>query len=232
MSVNWAMGYQQGPNIGQQFQQAYEAGTQRRRQEELRSALQGVATRPDDPNAVHALIQADPIQGMQYRQQQAQTQQAATERQREQIRLGARIVRQINPRDEATWQQALQIARQAGVDLSQVPQNFDPNYVQQLIQAGQALEPQGQQGRPIVIDGVAMDPATGQALFESPYDRIIPGQGGGFYRVPRLGIGRGGQPQPQPGTVVQGQGGQLPPGWTPIEDDEGGPQGSSPAGSF
>lgn len=66
-----------------------------------------------------------------------------------------------------------------------------------------------------VIDGVAFDKNTGQPLFESPYDRIIAGPDGSFYRVPRAGYGRNGPaPQqqgqavtsggPQPGSVVNG----------------------------
>lgn len=67
----------------------------------------------------------------------------------------------------------------------------------------------------IEVDGVVFDKRTGQPLFESPYDRIIAGPDGSFYRVPRMGLGRqpGGQQQPgqaatsggpQPGAVVNG----------------------------
>lgn len=247
MSVNWNMGYQQGPNIGQQFQQAYEAGTQRRRQDELRNALRGVATNPDDPNAVNALIQADPVQGMQFRQQQQQGQQAASERQREQIRLGARIVRQINPRDEAGWQQALAIARQAGVDLSQVPQNFDPNYVQQLIQAGQALETQqGGQGTTLQRNYQwlqSQNPQLAETYLRNQTEGgpvVFDANGDGAPDlVPRSYFNGGGGQAPQapaqPMIATNPQTGesvQLNPQTGQWEPVQGGPQGSPPAGNF
>lgn len=63
-------------------------------------------------------------------------------------------------------------------------------------QTGMALlkmkadQAKGQTPDVAVIDGVAFDKRTGQPLFESPYDKIIPGPDGSFYRVPRLGLGR------------------------------------------
>lgn len=62
-----------------------------------------------------------------------------------------------------------------------------------------AEQQKGQEPDVTVIDGVAFDKRTGTPLFESPYDRIIPGPEGSFYRVPRMGLGRvvGGAQQPQ-----------------------------------
>jgi hypothetical protein len=76
----------------------------------------------------------------------------------------------------------------------------------------------------VVIDGVAIDKATGEALFESPYPKVVSGAGG-IHVQDRIGIGRGGAGAVPAARVVQGA---LPPGWEVIDDEEGGP---SPAGS-
>lgn len=75
-----------------------------------------------------------------------------------------------------------------------------------------------------VIDGVAFN-SQGQPVFESPYDRIIPGPDGSFYRVPRVGFGRGGQGAQPQGEVVNGE---LPPGWS--YEDEGDASGNAGGG--
>lgn len=69
------------------------------------------------------------------------TQQAAALKQnQEKIVLGARIVRQFNPQDQMGWDQARQAAARVGVDISDVPATFDPNYVNQLTTVADALE--------------------------------------------------------------------------------------------
>lgn len=70
------------------------------------------------------------------------SQSAALKANQEKILLGAKIVRQVNPKDEASWQMARQAAQRAGVDISDVPPNYDPNYVQQLVTVADALEKQ------------------------------------------------------------------------------------------
>lgn len=75
-----------------------------------------------------------------------------------------------------------------------------------------------------VIDGVAFN-SKGEPVFESPYDRIIAGPNGSFYRVPRIGFGRDERyAQPQ-GEVVNGG---LPPGWK--FEDEGDASGNAGGG--
>lgn len=83
MAVNWALGLQQGPTPGDRFNQAYERGTEMRRERDMTSALRGLAANPDDPQAMNALIQADPRQAMQFQEVNARRQQAEAQRVRE-----------------------------------------------------------------------------------------------------------------------------------------------------
>jgi hypothetical protein len=48
----------------------------------------------------------------------------------ENIVRGSRVVQQMNPTDDASWQHTLVAARDAGVDITDVPTHFDPHYVQ------------------------------------------------------------------------------------------------------
>jgi hypothetical protein len=83
------------PNPGERFQMGLEQGKVQRRQRELDAALRGLATNPDDENAIGALIQANPQMGMQYRQQQQTQRQTQQEQQRRQAMETAGILRPI-----------------------------------------------------------------------------------------------------------------------------------------
>lgn len=119
------------------------------------------------------------------------------------------------------WNEVIDFYGSKGLDLSQYRNRFDLRE-QAMLRLGKLGE--YLQGAPkkdlVVIDGVAIDKATGQPQFESPYDRIIPGANGSFYRVPRMGIGRGGQQQPKPLTDED------------IARMDGGQTGSPPSGGF
>lgn len=110
------------------------------------------------------------------------------------------------------WQYVQQHYTQKGIDLS--PYRFEDRE-KGLVALGKLDEylSSAPKRETVTIDGVVMDKNTGEPLFESPYDRIIPGPNGSFYKVPRMGIGRGGQapqqrggsvPPPPPGFVVDG----------------------------
>jgi len=180
MSVLWGLGQQQpGSDFGSRYQQSYDAGIQRADQQALRGFQQ---------------------EDRDLRQQQAKQQQGQqiTERQREEIRIGARIVRQINPQDEASWQRARALAQQAGVDLTDVPATFDPAYRDQLLAAGHALEDQ-----------------------QAPYTL---GEGDVRYDANNQVIGRGGPPRPRYIPVPPGGRLVLDPSSTPPERAQQQPQ--------
>lgn len=55
------------------------------------------------------------------------------------IGTGARVIEQIQPRDQAGWDQALSTMQQLGFDVSEVPRQFNPAYAAQIVQAGRAI---------------------------------------------------------------------------------------------
>lgn len=255
MAVDWRLGVPT-VDVGAQFQQGLEHGREQRRQNALLEAQRGLFANPDDPNALAAYGQVDPAAAMQYRTQRADQvrteQQRVTDQHREQIRLGARIVRQINPTDQAGWDRARAAAQSLGVPLDEVPAQFDPNYVQQLLAAGQALDTPDRPQQPyrwransgdLMEVGPDGQPRT---VYDDPTDRIqwvrADNGDGTFTMVPYGPNGpvRGAQsqqdepPPTQPGEVRNGyryRGGALgdPNSWEPVQ---GGPQASSSAGGF
>lgn len=200
MAVNWALGaprdiaadYQQGYQTAQRNALLQEEQAQRReerkRSEGLRNALTG-AINPqtgdiDYGAARQAYIGAGDVQGaIGIGNAQRQQMEQQRELHRDNIIRGARLVRQMNPTDDAGWQRVRAMAQQAGIDVSQVPPNFDPNYVQQLLAAAQALA----------------DPSQGYTL----------GEGDVRYDVNGNVVGRGGTPRPRYYSVPPG--GQLVP---------------------
>lgn len=125
MAVQWGLGVPQG-NAGDAFQQSYQ-----------NALLQGQQAQDRQMQ----MQQREQAQVQQKQQQQVQL----TERHRQDIRLGAGIARQYEqrsgrPMDEAGWQVVRQAAQQAGADLTDVPEHFDPQYYQGLLSAAQTLE--------------------------------------------------------------------------------------------
>lgn len=151
------------PNAGQMFAQGFQQGQEKRRQNMVRGAMAELSRNPDNVKAWEVLNQADPQAAAQYRQQRLEMARAQLKDHQGQIELGAKIVRQVQPKDQAGWNQALMIAQQAGVDISQVPQQFDPNYAQQLVSLADVLAPRKEdQGRIITPQ-----PGGGAGLYEN-----------------------------------------------------------------
>lgn len=124
--TNW--GLLQIPDIGGAFRQGQEA----RRQSDARNALAAYATNPNE-QSLNALAPIAPEFVIQQRQSLAKTRQEQEtlqqKQQQEQIGIIGRLLSSV--RDEQTYQQALAAARQGGIDVSNVPQTFDPNWVNQ-----------------------------------------------------------------------------------------------------
>jgi hypothetical protein len=135
-------------NPGNAFLQAYEGGRERRRESETQNALAKYAQNPDDPSAMEGLARFNPQMAIQLQERKRQEAMRGLEAHREKIVMGAKIVRQIQPKDDAGWQQVLQMAQQVGIDLADVPRNFDQQYVQGLISVADALDPQKEEQDP------------------------------------------------------------------------------------
>lgn len=132
MSVNWSILSQQS-DPGTSFQQGYQNALLQRQQQEDRQFRQD-----------QILQQRD----MQREQMNVAGRERKLTDYHDSIRRGARIIRDLQqqtgrPLDEAGWQNVRAAALQAGIDLTDVPEHFDPNYVQQLMAADRALQPQG-----------------------------------------------------------------------------------------
>lgn len=141
MPVNWAIGLQQG-NAGDAFAGAFKQGMADNRQNMARSAMAALVANPKNVRALQALASVDPQAAQQFQQQQQQAALAGLDQHRDNIVKGAQLIRQMQPKDDASWQQVLQVAHQAGIDTSEVPPHFDPQYVQGVVQLADTFAPQ------------------------------------------------------------------------------------------
>lgn len=169
----------------------------------------------------------------------------ALKRNQDKILMGAKIIRQINPQDEAGWQMARQAAQQVGLDLSDVPPNYDPNYVRSLTSIADAMEkdvaPTGmernyeflRQKNPQLAEQYLQGQANPMQWVRTETD-----EGTSLTAVPRAGpMAGGGQPD-LPVVSSPEEAKRLPPGTAFRTPDgrtlrvPGGQQGSAPAGRF
>jgi hypothetical protein len=140
--VNWALGLQQGGNAGDAFSQAFQQGQVTQRDNMKRSAMAALAQDPTNQRALAALAQADPQTAMEFRKNQIEVTKQQLAQHQDSILKGAEIIRQVNPKDQQSYSQALQLAQQAGVDISQVPQQYSQEYVDGIVHLADALKPQ------------------------------------------------------------------------------------------
>lgn len=155
VSPNWSI--LQPVDVGERFQQGLQLGQRnallqeerayqqegRQRERTMRNALTG-AIDPATGNidygvARRAFIGAGDVQGAIGVDTARRSQEAAARAQLvDRVVRGARIVRRINPTDDASWQQVLAAAQRAGTDITDVPRTFDPAYRDQLLAAADA----------------------------------------------------------------------------------------------
>jgi hypothetical protein len=139
--VNWNL-LAAYPNAGDAFKQSFEHGQETNRQNTARSAMAALAQDPNNEKAYQALAQADPQTAMQFRQQRLEMARQQMGEHYDSVLKGGQLIRQMKPKDDASWQQVLMMAHQAGIDVSQVPQHYDPQYVQQVVGLADAFKPQ------------------------------------------------------------------------------------------
>jgi hypothetical protein len=180
---------------GNAFLQAYEGGRERRRESETQNALTKYAINPDDPSAMEGLARFNPQMAIQLQERKRQEAMRGLEAHREKIVMGAKIVRQIQPKDQAGWQQVLATASQLGIDLADVPTTWDERtaqYAQGLVSIADAMEPQKANNGQIV----PFTPGGGVARFNPETQQVevlvMPNQGGQTAGTP---VQQGGLPQ-------------------------------------
>jgi hypothetical protein len=191
--INWLLGAQQGPDPGQRFQMGFEHA----QQQQEHNALLG---------------RQEVAQKQQQGHQMEVDHEAEIERRRDHIIMGAQLLQGVN--DEAGYQRARQMAQQAGMDLSDIPPNFDPEYVRGVVDLGTRLHeasrpPQQPTAFQRDYDFIRQrDPALGETYFRnqaegSPVVFDVNGDGAPDL-VPRSYFNNGQQPAPgQP--AAQGQ---------------------------
>lgn len=132
MAVNWNI-LAQVPNPGEAFTNAFQQAQDRKRQNAL--LQQQMEERAEDRALRREQLDMERSKGL-------------LDQHRDRIVMGARIMRAFNVRDEASYQQARAYAQSMGLDVSDVPPNFDPAYVQNIVRIADEFEPQkSDQGR-------------------------------------------------------------------------------------
>jgi hypothetical protein len=221
-------------NVGNAFMQSFQQGQANRRESETQNALTQYALDPNNPEAMQGLAKYNPQMAIGLQERKRQEAMRGLESHRENIIAGAKIFRQIGVKDQASYDMARQMAQQVGIDLSEVPPQYDPQYVDGVVKIADALAPEKQQGTamqqnyeflqrqdPNLANSYLRNQAEGAPLIASNGD-------GTFTIIPRnMAQGQQGGPQggPQPGMVEDGyrfKGGNPadPNAWEPAQ---GGP---------
>lgn len=195
--VQWGM-LSQYPNPGQAFAQAFQQGQQQKAQQ-----------------AMQALQMKEHQQDRQFQTEERDRQARAAQLQqaREQLQITARLLDHAT--DPVTYQQARQAAAGIpGFDLSQVPEQFDPNWVAQTKMQVQALSGTVDQELMAVAPGTTViDKRTGRQVFTNPdRPRYYPLPPGGRLELDPSYNGPGAPtqglpPPPPPGFVIDGDAG-------------------------
>lgn len=213
--------------IGVNILSAFKQGQQERRQNDYRNALSGYAMNPTE-EGLGAIAPHNPEFVMAERGRMQQAQQAQRKEQRDMLPIMGRLLDTVQ--DEASYQQARVLAQRAGIDVSQVPPNFDPNWVNETKTLVKAIQtPQGQEilsaaGKQAYDEGLRPGDGRFEArvteIFNTEQIKTIPYQPGGNVITfdPRTGTVK---------PLVQGQSVAQPMpynpnDWEPVEGGAGG----------
>lgn len=120
-------------NVMRGFQQ----GREMRSDMETQRAMAALVGNPNDPQALSQLAQWAPDKAMAWQKQQAEIRKTQLEDAGKKLTTTLQLLG--SARDETSYQRGLQTARQMGLDVSQAPPNFDPQWVSTTAQQAQAL---------------------------------------------------------------------------------------------
>lgn len=147
INLDWSV-LNRAPDVGEEFRKGMSWGRDQRRQGVQDNALAALARNPEDPQALQAMAGINPeyawkMQDRGLTREKAERTEALAklEANRENITKGAQIARQMKPQDQASWDATLQVAAQAGIDTSNVPREYNPQYIQGLVATADAFEP-------------------------------------------------------------------------------------------
>lgn len=134
----------QVPNAGAAFQQAFQQGQKQRKDDQSNRAMTALAVDPTNQQALNSLAVVNPEAAISFREKQQAHHLQELSGHRDAIKFGAQVLKSINPHDEATYQQALQMYAQGGGDLTHVPQHWDATaqeYVKNVVALDAQLNP-------------------------------------------------------------------------------------------
>lgn len=145
-----------GPGAAGGFQNALATGLQfgqmaRARQDERDYRNAFAQFDPANPETIKPIMAVDPRAGLQLQGQVAAQQEAdlrrkaaAAEKRRADLPMLTRLLDSVN--DEQSYQRGLQVAQQYDIDVSNLPQQYDPQWVDQQRQTLKMLQaPEGQE---------------------------------------------------------------------------------------
>lgn len=162
--INWSL-MGPPPDVAGNFMQGVALGQGIVARKRTENALKSYLEHQGDPQYLNALASEDPDLAMRYSRfegdkaanaraaadAQKKAQADEIEAHRDRIVAGARLIREIKPQDQAGWEQTLGLARQAGIDLSDVPTQFDPQYRDNLVALANTFEPAKEQRAPASV---------------------------------------------------------------------------------
>jgi hypothetical protein len=216
------------PNAGVAFSNAFQQGMQQRQQAAMQQ--QQMQEHQED---------------RQFKREQMQSEATmrGVEQHREAIKTGAAIIRQVQPRDDASWQQALGLLQNYGINPQElgVPMQFDPSYVEGVTKLADALDPQSQGNAPTSYEEyqrAQQDPNYMKFLEAKQGPIVTHNDDGTLTLVPRNML-PGAPPQEGgniPSVTDEASYNAIPPGTqyrTPdghVRVKQGGPAGNQPGG--
>jgi hypothetical protein len=185
VDINWSMLTDSSANFGNHLVNAAGQYSQRREQSRDRSALRNYLQNPNDQEALGALAERNPEAAIRLRDHHIERARQLRTDQREQLLFGARLLEGVT--DEPGYQRARALAQRAGIDLSNIPETFDPGFVSQMQELTRRLNP---------VDPVRV--GEGDQLVDPRTGRVI---ASGRPRVRYHAIPPGGRLEPEPGAV-------------------------------
>lgn len=218
VDINWNI--LRPVDIGGAFQQGMEQGRQRRAEAEIDKQLAAMAQNPNAPIS-NDLMRFAPREAYALQQQRAEQAKVAQQQRRVELTDMAKLFGSVT--DEASYQRGLAVARNWGIDVSEAPQTYDPNWVAEqkmlteafirdpeqltaLLQEAKAANLTPEQLKQAVIakyspvKTVPYNPGGGVAGYNVATREIIP------IVVPNPGTASTGAPAggPQPGQIEDG----------------------------
>lgn len=175
MAGEWLNALMQAPDAGQAFMQSFDRARQQVDQREI--AKMRMREHQEDRRS-----QMEDRQAEQRKQQLAEA--------RDRLAITARLLDSAT--DPVSYQQARQAAAGIpGFDMASVPEQYDPNWVQQTKMQARALQGQVEQELMAVAPGTTViDKRTGEKVFTNPRPpRYIPVQAGGKLVLDPASIG-------------------------------------------